>query len=406
MVETNVLDTLAAILLSISSPIDPPNTNVTKLDCGMRKLAFDYASKISVHSEELTHVFEALRLSDLCGTRFEIPSQASIQHDRHLIADEEFDFLYCSSACVFVSVPTDETAFEDGSMEHPWTSIHDALSYTRTLDDVSPTIVLREGVHSLGFKPIELGEKDSGMRIIGFPGESVWISGGVGIYDTFEELPNNIFVANVSTALGPFDKIPSIVSLFTTNGRYTRARYPNSDPEVDQWGYASQDRLKYSISAEHVLEWHRPEPTTPPNVTLVDLSVTPPPGVPVKNNSAQEGYNWFTSGRGGSCADVWGPDADSYWCSSACQGGWAEVDAECAKSGSPQIPIGMTYNTSSVLRRFQNVSLTGGIIHAWHSQSWAMHMFRVSDHSNTGEVTFEKGGGRQGGRNWCRYVLR
>jgi hypothetical protein len=150
------------------------------------------------------------------------------------------------------------------------------------------------------------------------------------------------------------------------------------------------------------LEWHRPEPTTPPDFTFVDFSKSPPPGIPQKNDSAQEGYNWYASGSGGACSDVWGPDAQSYWCSNASQGGWAEVDAECAATGQLQIPVGMAYNTSSILKRFQNISLSGGIIHAWHSQSWAMHMFEITNQSAPGELTFAKGGGRQGGRNWCR----
>ena len=78
------------------------------------------------------------------------------------------------------------------------------------------------------------------------------------------------------------------------------------------------------------------------------------------------------------------------------------MDAECAAAGSQQIPNGLTYNTTSILKRFQNVSIAGGIIHAWHSQSWAMHMFRVVNQTSKGELKFEKGGGRQGGRNWCR----
>lgn len=70
-----------------------------------------------------------------------------------------------------------------------------------------------------------------------------------------------------------------------------------------------------------------------------------------------------------------------------------------------QIPVGMTYNTSSFPTRFQNASMKGGIVHAWHSQSWAMHMFEIAEHSTHGELTFAKGGGKQGGRNWCRVSV-
>lgn len=144
------------------------------------------------------------------------------------------------------------------------------------------------------------------------------------------------------------------------------------------------------------------EPMPPPTFTFFDFSENPPPGVPHKNNSAQEGYNWYVSGHGGACSEIWGENADSYWCSNASQGGWAEVDAECAMSGQMQLPVGMSYDSSSVLGRFQKISLIGGIIFAWHSQSWAMHMFEITNQSSSGDLIFAKGGGRQGGRNWCR----
>ena len=81
------------------------------------------------------------------------------------------------------------------------------------------------------------------------------------------------------------------------------------------------------------------------------------------------------------------------------------VDQECATTGQMQIPVGMTYNTSSLPARFQNASMQGGIIHAWHSQSWAMHMFEIAKQNSPGELTFAKGGGKQGGRNWCRVSM-
>ena len=50
----------------------------------------------------------------------------------------------------------------------------------------------------------------------------------------FEEAGNGLFQANVSDLLQGI-QISSLVSLFTTNRRYFRARYPNSNPEIDQW---------------------------------------------------------------------------------------------------------------------------------------------------------------------------
>jgi hypothetical protein len=114
-------------------------------------------------------------------------------------------------------------------------------------------------------------------------------------------------------------------------------------------------------------------------------------------------YNVYSAGVGGICNTLWGNEP-SYWCSNSSAGGWAEVDQASAISGRLQIPIGMSYNlTSTVGQRMNhwNHSVVGGIIHVWHSQSWAMHMFQIKS-SEQGKFLFEAGGGRQGGRNWCR----
>ena len=50
----------------------------------------------------------------------------------------------------------------------------------------------------------------------------------------------------------------------------------------------------------------------------------------------------------------------------------------------------------------------GAIVHAWHSQSWATHMFRVEgigneiDEAGKSATLKFSSGGQQGGRNWCR----
>ena len=106
-------------------------------------------------------------------------------------------------------------------------------------------------------------------------------------------------------------------------------------------------------------------------------------------------------------ADLWGEAADSYWCSNASAGGWAEVDRECAVAGQLQIPDGVTVNLRHPAAPSARSFAKGALLHAWHSQSWAMHMFEVanssvSDDGATLTATFSPGGGKQGGRNWCR----
>lgn len=297
-------------------------------------------------------------------------------------------------------------------MHRPFSSLEEALTRSRELDEAyNTTIVLRDGTHSLK-DTIRFGKKDSGLSLTGYPGEEVWISGAIEIPETTEwdwdcKLSLQVRVANLTDLLRGRAKIPQVASLFAPNKRLIRARYPNSDPELDQWGYRSPGKYKYSIHAEEVLEWHRPPRGKIPDFTFVDLR-HPPTGVPVKNDSAQQDFNSYASGSGGVCADLWGPQADSYWCSNASSGGWAEVDRECAVTGQLQIPVGMTYNRTSELGQrlewyynFDPQMMVGGVIHAWHSQTWSMHMFTVAEHT-PGEFWFEPGGGRQGARNWCR----
>mmetsp|Transcript_1429 Transcript_1429/g.2265 ORF Transcript_1429/g.2265 Transcript_1429/m.2265 type:complete len:761 (+) Transcript_1429:492-2774(+) len=209
-------------------------------------------------------------------------------------------------------------------------------------------------------------------------------------------------------------KHPGISGLFTLKDhvRLTRARFPDADAEVAQWGYASLQRDSLSIPGESVLEWTKPNPQPQPTFKFIDLSDPRNPSGQVKNNSQMNEYNTWGVGHGGACSSVWG-DGDSYWCGNASAGGWAEVDQECAVKGTIQIPMGMQYNMSYVPPssstgkplgpRWKDADLTGAIVHAWHSQSWATHMFRVQGFDRKkGILSFTKGSGGQGGRNWCR----
>eukprot|EP00934_Nitzschia_sp_Nitz4_P006339 Nitzschia sp. Nitz4//scaffold304_size22322//19029//21871//NITZ4_008574-RA/size22322-snap-gene-0.3-mRNA-1//-1//CDS//3329547079//6329//frame0 len=398
--------------------------NVTKLDCGMRMLALDFARSLlpKEDTETMGFVHDALRLGDLCMESFrqngcsistskpsELNWTRSCSHCIHVVVPETIDDVK-SHLRTLKSFPYQPT----GSKDNPFFSLHDAVDYVRDLrirnvpdgvDILVDTIVLHPGIHSLQGKPLLLTEQDSHLTIVGT--ENVWLSGGIPL-DNVEFIKtekNNIHVANLSSLLVNYN-MPPILSLFTTERRYVRARYPNGDPEVALWGYASPHRLETSLKSDLVLEWHLPPKGKSPEFTLIDFTDPSvlPPGVPAKNDSTQHGYNLYASGKGGVCSDIWGVEADSYWCSNASEGGWSEVDRECAISGQMQLPIGLTYNTSaSQLFMLRYASLEGSILHAWHSQSWAMHMFEISHHSpRTGVVSFAKGGGKQGGRNWCR----
>ena len=171
-----------------------------------------------------------------------------------------------------------------------------------------------------------------------YPGEEAWLSGGIPITHKIDWKPMrinpHIMVASLKHLLTDRN-VPQVASLFTKDRSWIRARYPNSDPEIHQWGEDSPNRNNCSISGGLVLEWERPPKGTPPAFEYYDFVRNPPPGVPVKNDSTMEEYNLYASGTGGVCMDLWGRGADSFWCSNASAGGWSEVDQECAVTGQP-----------------------------------------------------------------------
>jgi hypothetical protein len=391
--------------------------NETELDCDMRVLSFRYAhylqSSWRPHDDPVwKEIYDALGLKEICGYPWEEEHRKIKRKVRKTTeTPHEKNKGECTTKnCLYVDANAVEGLVAcDGSLQRPLPSLQGALDLSREIGDpYNTTILLRRGIHALD-KTIQLGALDSGISLVGYAGEEVWISGGIEIRADTKwswdcDLNLEVRVANLTDLLGG-RKVPKVASLFAPNKRLIRARYPNGDPELSQWGYNSPDKYKYSIPPEQVLEWHRPPKGKVPTFTFVDLT-HPPQGVPVKNDSAQSDFNTYASGKGGVCADVWGPDADSYWCSNASSGGWAEVDRECAVTGQLQIPDGMTYNlTSPVGQRMNKLwggfAAVGGIVHSWHSQTWAMHMFEIASQS-PGQFRFAPGGGRQGARNWCR----
>ena len=158
------------------------------------------------------------------------------------------------------------------------------------------------------------GDIDSNLEIFSYPNEESFISGGIplpreDVIWTPSSQQQGVFVGDLTKVLGDdHDKIPSVPSLFTSgpeHRRYIRARYPNDDPEIHR-----DDRSKHCIDSSVALEWHKPEPGPIPTFDYIRVD---------KNDSTMDGYNVYASGHGGVCAEQWGPDADSYWCSNYSQ---------------------------------------------------------------------------------------
>ena len=406
------------------------------LDCQIRKLSLRFAQEIQPFRSTFCDVRDALRLDELCPNSLLTNDEKDNFQEQQLlackgktegipnerVADEEGDHWWCpakdaSRGCIYIIGSQESSIRSNPNLGHTTpsrvitTSVEQAFVLARK--DMKKHrgrqeplyLVFRNGTHYID-ETIELRAEDSGLVLTNYPGEEAWISGGIPLlgkdnaplkWEKFKrprigQESATIYTTSLSVLDLKPDDLPTIPSLFGRNRRWIRARFPNANPETAQWGYNSPNKLKYSMPADDVIEWHKPPAGGPvPSFTFQPN---------LKNDSSM--YNDYASGSGGVCSGVWG-DGPSYWCSNASSGGWAEVDRECALTGRLQLPVGLTYNgTASRATRMPHFA-PQAIVHAWHSQSWAMHMFVVEDHDAIHqEVTFAAGGGRQGGRNWCR----
>lgn len=405
--------------------------NVTELDCYMRNFTLQYARYIQpwrFHDDPVfRQVEDALQLRFLCPQQkyqIDLDYSRQLQNHRREASKKNRLATVCKTLyCIYIDKNSVEKTDATSKTQNMFvvSNIANALKISREQwkDPYQTTLIFRTGIHYVGIgldqkhHALELSREDSGLTITGEP--DAWLSGALELPNddsfwnsTINYPPNTaVRVANLTEFFKFHDitALPKMTSLFGREQRFVRARYPNSNPEVDQWGYNSPQHLLFSLAADQVLEWHKPPANGRiPRFSYTDLRVSSDEHTrPTKNDSTMEMYNTYGAGLGGVCSTLWGNDP-SYWCSNVSAGGWAEVDRESAARGQLQIPVGMTYNqTSAVGQRMRrwNQSAVGGIIHAWHSQSWSMHMFEIQS-CETGMFSFFEGGGKQGGRNWCR----
>ena len=340
----------------VAAAASSSSLNVTELDCRMRRVALGYAQYIQPWRRLLSpleddrtfqHVRDALRLKELClddgddseeeeeqvlaeRTRRRRTTASERQDELDADKDEADPCSAITTTCIYVdprrpqqhnnhahSATDAAGSAADGSLDRPVATAAAALELSRrySLDDSSSspyntTIVFRAGIHFLG-ATLELDARDSGLTFTSFPGEQAWLSGAI-------EIPANthwgwdcasgnlhVRVANLTDLLRGYSVPKVIQSVFSTDHRLVRARFPNGNSETDQWGYNSPDRLLYSIAADQVLEWHKPAPGgVVPTFEYVDLRRHLPHIY--KNDSTMELYNVYASGSGGVCADLWG----------------------------------------------------------------------------------------------------
>jgi len=271
--------------------------SMSPLDCAFANLTLSASVALAPSASRL--VYDALQLS-ACGFAFRPPAARRLEAGSAPTPPRTSLFV--------TSEPHELKSPADGSRDRPFASLADALEWRRR-HQVDDDIMLQAGMHYVGPRPIVIGEKDSGMSIVGEPG--AWLSGGVPLVgldwaraaDGRGTAASNTWVATLPVEVG-IDRMPSLNTL-TPHRRLTRARYPNGDLETVQWGYASPTRKEVSLDAALVSHWHPPAaPLARPSSTYADLTDPSNPTGHTKADSTMDKYNAYGSGRGGLCDEV------------------------------------------------------------------------------------------------------
>eukprot|EP01111_Echinosteliopsis_oligospora_P012301 TRINITY_DN4197_c0_g1_i1.p1 TRINITY_DN4197_c0_g1~~TRINITY_DN4197_c0_g1_i1.p1 ORF type:complete len:808 (-),score=212.17 TRINITY_DN4197_c0_g1_i1:52-2475(-) len=327
----------------------PPHATQS-FDCAARSFAWEYAQAIQSWRTNLKEVYDALELATLCNTTYRAP-----------VISKKYYRPRDSETIYYVAVNGSDS--NAGSLSSPFQTIQKALSVAAN-NVGGVTIYLREGIFYIG-ETIMMGPEHSNIIISNYADENVEINGGIPLttswkaYDTTS--PNNIWVADLTG-----QNIQSIPGLQMNGQRCTRARYPNSNPEIDLYpeGWSGE-----------TVSWMPPIPAEATTTTTESPS-----------RDTGIAFNRFTLGTGGACFQFEPPQ--SYWCSSNCSGGGAFTYI---------VPSGFVYNKSAFGGRVWN-NPAGAVIHAWHPGHWENWMFELDTYDASTQSITWKYGGFQGAR--------
>jgi hypothetical protein len=225
------------------APPAPPALRLPTIEteCTLRQLALEYAMHLQPQRDhQQTH--DALRLEAGCNRTF----QPSAREHREPAATQSVGQRDSHAAGINVHVAlTGSDATGDGSVQHPFATLHRARDAVRTHRSITTTahaqpavadVVIGEGTYHLG-TTLELGVSDSHTRFLAAPGAVVVLSGGEPLKPTWQPagapFPPNVHVANVGAGkVSPRGSV-GLTSLFVNGERRWRARTPNGDPRSD-----------------------------------------------------------------------------------------------------------------------------------------------------------------------------
>jgi len=115
-----------------------------------------------------------------------------------------------------------------GALHRPFATVAAAIEASRSM--AKPVdILLRGGTHFVGSTALELGPRDSGIRLANFPGEAAALSGGVPLDPQWAPSP----ACGAGCFEAALPSVAAIPGLRRDGVREIRARWPNFDEELD-----------------------------------------------------------------------------------------------------------------------------------------------------------------------------
>jgi hypothetical protein len=140
-------------------------------DCAMRKLAYTYGKQLLPRMGEYESLYYALDLNDTtCSTPMASNAASSGKVAR---APAPLPL----GAKLFVDPTAGSDASKLGAMESPLRTVQEALNRAAIIEP-TPAVVLREGTHYIA-DSLLLTPAHSNLHMLGYPGETATISGGI-----------------------------------------------------------------------------------------------------------------------------------------------------------------------------------------------------------------------------------
>ena len=272
-------------------------------DCAMRKLAYTYGKQLLPRMGAFESLYYALDLNDpTCKTPMVANSATAASAAATPVATATLPV----GAKLFVHPTAGSDGSKSGAIDAPLRTVQEALNRAALIEP-TPAVVLREGTHYIA-DSLLLTAAHSNLHMLGYPGETVTVSGGVELTN-LDWKPYNVSGANIYVTSVKDDIGEAMTGLQMNGERATIARYPNQPGGVEtSCGYGC-------VVASGDAEWTPPDFNKYGNVTYyTDL-------VPAhkRNDSADSATgldNWFSHymiGVNGLCS-VYDPPV-SYWCS-------------------------------------------------------------------------------------------